>query len=545
MRITRMDEPRWSNITANREAYVARSPRVGDAPIQAFLEVSARCNLRCTMCAINYDTRYRNSSGRPPYFTPDLFARLRPIFPKLHRAFLFGLGEPLLNPHLVDYIRELSGHGVEVAFTTNATLIDEEKADEIARAGVKRVTVSIDGARAETYESIRVGATFARVMRGIRALADAGRRHGSHTLSFSFVAMKSNVDDIPHLVDLCHEVGAIGVHVEPLLAQVGKTELDEHYERENLGLVDADHVREAFDDAAAKAKSYGVYFSSLFTTARDQYDYIKRVASADEHWLCGAPWSMIWVTSAGEIRTCCLNDKSFGNLNEQSFDEIWNGAHYHRFREAHVRNEVAEGCANCLKNGRVQGSEYLFPTQRVTNRPYFDALPPSSPDDDVVLDAPRHHATVTAPLYIEGRMRKGVDPVAVDVMIDYTPIANLNDAGLFSGDSFVLLVPTSSLTEGAHVLWLRHADGRAFAHREMHFWRPSGETIAVGRATVVAPFSRRTPRLRVGGEYRNNVRWRIMHGTRGAHFVTHVELGEGVHEVKVERRASARRSLSG
>ena len=77
------------------------------------------------------------------------------------------------------------------------------------------------------------------------------------------------------------------------------------------------------DRIEAHNDTYGVYFSSLFTTARNQYDYIKRVASAEEHWLCGAPWSMIWVTSAGEIRTCCLNDTSFGNLFDQSFDEIW------------------------------------------------------------------------------------------------------------------------------------------------------------------------------------------------------------------------------
>jgi MoaA/NifB/PqqE/SkfB family radical SAM enzyme len=542
-----MDPVRWRNITRNRLAYQAGSPDAGDAPIQAFFEVSARCNLRCTMCAINYDTRYRSSSGRPPYLTPDLFARLRPIFPSLHRAFLFGLGEPLLNPHLVDYIAELSDHGVEVAFTTNATLIDEEKADEIARAGVSRVTVSIDGARAETYDAIRVGATFDRVMRGIRALAEAGRRYGTHTVSFSFVAMKSNLDDIPLLVDLCAEVGATGVHVEPLLAQVGKTELDEHYERENLGLVDAAVVRETFDAAAERAVSHGVRFSSLFTSVRDHFDYVKRVSSLNDGWLCGAPWSMIWVTSAGEVRTCCLNDTSFGNLYEQTFDEIWNGAFYRCFREQHARHEIATGCSNCLKNGRVQGSEFLFPTQPVTNRPYFDQLPAASPSDDVILHWPVHGATVGQPLHIEGILRNGVDPLEIDVMIDRTPLANLNDTGLFAGDEFVLEVPVGSLTEGAHVLWMRDANGRAFAHRELHFWRPGAneENHVFNQATVVAPFSARTPRLRAGGSHQA-VTWRLMRGTRGAHWVTRVDLSsleDGPQELTVTAGSRALKTM--
>ena len=97
-----MDDRRWSNISANRNSYERADPVAGDAPIEAFFEVAARCNLHCQMCAINFDSRYKPRSGRPPFFEPDLFSRLRPIFPSLHRAYLFGLGEPTLNKHLVD-----------------------------------------------------------------------------------------------------------------------------------------------------------------------------------------------------------------------------------------------------------------------------------------------------------------------------------------------------------------------------------------------------------------------------------------------------------
>jgi MoaA/NifB/PqqE/SkfB family radical SAM enzyme len=173
-----MNEQRWSNVAAARQEYESGSQRAGDWPIEAFFEVAARCNLHCQMCAINYDSRYRPSSGRPPFFEPDLFARLRPLFPSLLRGYLFGLGEPTLNKHLVDYIRELASLGVDVWFNTNATLIDEEKAEQIALAGAEKITVSIDGATASTYETIRRGAKFAAVVRGIRALADAERTYG-------------------------------------------------------------------------------------------------------------------------------------------------------------------------------------------------------------------------------------------------------------------------------------------------------------------------------------------------------------------------------
>ncbi len=456
-----MDTRRWENVTAARQAWADGSAATSGRPIQAWLEVSARCNLRCQMCAINYDTRYRSKGTRPPFLEPELFARLRPIFPSLLRAYLFGLGEPTLNPHLTSYIAELSEAGVEVAFNTNATLIDDERANEIARAGATRVTVSIDGARRETYEAIRVGATFEKVMRGINALVGAGL-----DVDFSMVAMASNIDDVPRMVDLCADVGGNGVHVEPLFSQEGSPELDDHYSRENLGVAGADRAIAAFEDARHRAKKHGIRFGSRFTGERRHFDYVDVARKKRAMWTCSEPWASIWVTSAGDVRTCCLNDVSFGNLFEQTIDDIWNGAAYGRFRGQHARREEADGCANCIVNGRVQASTYFRPTQPVTLLPYFETLPEPSPDDDVVLEVPAHGATVTEPFRIKGLVRRGVDPKEIDVMIDHTHLGYVDDR------SFETIVPTKTLTENAHVLWMRnHSRGCAF--REVHFWKPT------------------------------------------------------------------------
>jgi MoaA/NifB/PqqE/SkfB family radical SAM enzyme len=465
-----MDPIRRSNITAARNSYTSGSEYAGGGPMEAFLEVSARCNLRCQMCAINYDTRYRSSSERPALLTPDLFARLRPVFPTLLRVYLFGLGEPLLNPHLVDYIREASSAGVEVVFTTNATLVDDAKAEEIALGGAERVTVSIDGATAETYEAIRRGARFERVIRGIRALVAAGARHGRPLVDLSFVAMRSNVEEVPLLVDLCADLGCRGVHVEPLFAQVGSPELDEHYARENVGLAVKEHAIAAFSRAATKAAERGVRFGSRFTGETGQFDYAAQPHQAQ--WACSEPWSSIWVTSAGEVRTCCLNDTSFGNLFEQSFQDIWNGPLYQRFRSEHARLAPAEGCGNCVRNGRVKGSTYFRPTQAVTYRPYFERIPEESDHDPVIVESPSSGAEVTPPIHLAGRTRHGARPDDFDVMIDHTRIITLARDRRFLSRRFEMNLTLDFLTEGAHWVWLREKEsGRAFAFREIHYWK--------------------------------------------------------------------------
>src|SRR6188768_3444134 len=113
---------RIENVLAVEAGFVARDDRAWGRPREAWIEVAARCNLRCVMCPISYDPRYQGGSG-PEFLTPDRFAALEPIFPTLQRAHLFGLGEPLLSPHLFDYARRLTAAGVEVWTTTNATLI--------------------------------------------------------------------------------------------------------------------------------------------------------------------------------------------------------------------------------------------------------------------------------------------------------------------------------------------------------------------------------------------------------------------------------------
>lgn len=450
-----MNPSRLANVKSARDAYRGSQLGTSGYPIEAFFEVAARCNLRCQMCAINYDTRYQPHTGWPAYFAPELFARLRPMFPTLLRAYLFGLGEPTLNPHLVDYVRELSEAGAEVWFNTNATLIEDAKAESLAAAGASRITVSIDGATAETYEKIRRGATFESVLRGIRALVAAGIR-----VDLSMVAMASNVDEIPLLVDLCAENGAGGVHIEPLYFQPGAPELVAHYEREHLD--DESRAMELLRESQERARRLGVHFQSRMIADEGNL-------AAD--WICTEPWSSIWVTTAGDVRTCCTNEVSFGSLHDNTIEEIWNGERFRAFRAQHARNEVADGCANCIANGRKRHSPFFRTLRPVTYRPLSIARP--SPDHPIAIRRPESDDDVTDPLVIRGTIA-AVDTLEYELMIDETPVANFHDDTVtrIEGSEFEMCVPVPFLTEGAHLLWTRSArDLSSSDPREVYFWR--------------------------------------------------------------------------
>jgi radical SAM protein with 4Fe4S-binding SPASM domain len=538
-----MDSLRWANVMAARKSYEAGASRASEGPLEAFFEVAARCNLHCQMCAINYDSRYLPGSKRPPYLTPDLFQRLEPIFPSLNRAYLFGLGEPLLNKHLLDYLRTLSSAGVEAWFNTNGTLIDDDKAEALALAGASAITVSIDGVTPETYESIRVGAKFSDVLRGIRSLVRASRIYGRPSVDLSFVGMASNLHELPRLVDFAAEVGARGVHVEPLYSQI-QHDLQEHYARENLGLLGSQRVDELFGEAKRRASDTGVRLASRFLLGAGSADYVERSRGFDIWWTCTEPWTSIWVTSAGEVRTCCINETSFGNLFEQPFSEIWNGRAYAEFRAQHAsRRETPQGCANCIRNGRVRHSSYFAALEAVTYKPLSSPLEEAAParPGSAELLWPADGAVVTDPLPIRGRLPNGGPPP--DLVIDRRFVLPLRDAAVWNAEEFLAIIEVPFLTEGAHLLSLRaRGESGDDSMRTVHFWKPAAGTQDVRATDAVAlgrhdRFSPSRAAIRVDGEAWPASRWiRSRAEERGVAWLDLKLLKPGPHTVSIKPR---------
>lgn len=110
------------------------------------------------------------------------FERLLAELPDLAEVVLQGLGEPLLTPDQVPMVRVATERGEAVGFNTNATLLTPRRARELVEAGLDWLCISLDRANAPTYEAIRDGATFDRVITPPsrrRGGAGAARRQSS------------------------------------------------------------------------------------------------------------------------------------------------------------------------------------------------------------------------------------------------------------------------------------------------------------------------------------------------------------------------------
>lgn len=139
------------------------------------VSVTDRCNYRCVYCRTGNEGAVYSELPIADY------ARMVRVFVSLgiEKVRLTG-GEPLLRKGLVELVQEISrmrspyGAKLDIALTTNGHLL-EEMAAPLARAGLDRVTVSMDAVEPELFARItRVPGSYDRVLRGVRAAQAAG-----------------------------------------------------------------------------------------------------------------------------------------------------------------------------------------------------------------------------------------------------------------------------------------------------------------------------------------------------------------------------------
>ena len=226
-------------------------------PLEVILDTTERCNLKCKMCYFSAVDRlqfppFDRSLSRTGMMPPETFSRVAAdLFPRAHRVALGCAAEPLVHPKFVDIVREAGSYGIpDLWFPTNLLPLTPPKAEAICEAGTKTVGVSMDGTRPETYEAIRVGATFARLMRCFDLLNDV-RRGAATRLRLIFVWMQTNRADLADLPRFAEEVGASELDVRFVTPTAHVTAEDELLDGEDPGALRAELAATA-EDAAAR-----------------------------------------------------------------------------------------------------------------------------------------------------------------------------------------------------------------------------------------------------------------------------------------------------
>jgi len=329
-------------------------------PVCLYLETTNRCNLLCTTCPRTYE-----ELEPPADMSWELFRSIVDQIPRLERAVLHGVGEPMLVKHLPRMVRYLKDRGTYVLFNTNGTVLNEKSGRALIAADLDELRVSFDASNAESYRAIRGKNYFNRIVKNVKAFRDLQERegHDKPRVSAWLTGLRETIEELPDFVRVAAETGVKEVHLQRLVFfnndAIGLARPDQAL-YEQLSREEAVHI----DRATALAQSLGVTFSAsggasepgVSLKRSDNGSSNSGAPSSDTPWsMCRRPWTVMYFTANGRALPCCIapfsqrgyENYTLGDATQQSLREIWTGPAYKSFRKALMSDTPPDACAGC------------------------------------------------------------------------------------------------------------------------------------------------------------------------------------------------------
>lgn len=171
-------------------------------PIDASLELTLRCNLRCAHCYCNLPSNNQDAISRE-LKTEEIFC----IFDQIEEAGCLWLlltgGEPLLRKDFLEIYAYAKKKGFLISLYTNGTLFTAEIADYLAEWPPNDVEITLYGVSKETYEAItKIPGSFKRCKEGIDMLLER-----KIPLRLKTMAMTLNQDEFLNIKEYAEDLG--------------------------------------------------------------------------------------------------------------------------------------------------------------------------------------------------------------------------------------------------------------------------------------------------------------------------------------------------
>jgi AdoMet-dependent heme synthase len=181
-------------------------------PRLIFWEVTKGCNLRCIHCRATA-TELMSPSDLPTSKALDIISQIA-NFSNL--ILVLSGGEPLYRHDIFQLAEYATSRGIRTALATNGTLVTTDIADKIKNAGIKRVSISLDGSDASTHDTFRgIPGAFDAAIYGMRNLQKVGV-----SVQINTTIARHNAHQLPDVLDLARRLGADALHTF-LLVPVG------------------------------------------------------------------------------------------------------------------------------------------------------------------------------------------------------------------------------------------------------------------------------------------------------------------------------------
>lgn len=299
------------------------------------IEVSTRCNLKCVMC----EHTYWKESGRDMSF--DQFKYILDQFPELKWIGLSGIGEAFLNKDFLKMLWLCKSRKIYIELFDGFFLINEKVAQDLVKMQLDKILGSIDAATKETYEKIRPGSDFNKVISNLKYLVELKKR--SHKdlpqINLHYIVSKLNLHELPLYVEFMHSLLGPKEINEIIFSRV----LHNFKEIQDLYIEVPDEI---VSETQKIADGLGINIVWGTRIAQKKPPISECVA-----------WMTPFIFVNGDVVPCCAANEanrrefqkkySMGNIFQQPFREIWSGKEYNKLRTDIFSDKVPIQCTKC------------------------------------------------------------------------------------------------------------------------------------------------------------------------------------------------------
>lgn len=337
----------------------------GVPPLQSlYMYIAGSCNLACRHCWVEPDFSPDRSKGK--------FLKLEWAKKAVVEAKPLGLlsvkltgGEPLFHPQFKEIVGLIAQESIDIIIETNGTLVDDDLAGFLRDAGrVRFISVSVDGANAETHESLRgVAGSFDKAVSGIRALVKAGFKP-----QLICTLHRGNIGEIEEVIALAERLGCGSVKFNHI-QRMGRGERM-HEEKQELSVEEIIRIYQRLENEFVPRARVKVFFDIPIA-----FYSIRKIMNGNPG-RCNV-LNLLGVLSGGELSLCGVGvlvpELIYGHLSCDKLQDVWTEAPGLKELRRLIPAELEGICGRCLFKDTCLGQcvANSYHAVKMLNSPYY------------------------------------------------------------------------------------------------------------------------------------------------------------------------------
>lgn len=280
--------------------------------------LTSRCNIKCKICNV-----WKQDSGEemPTDVVKGLFDQA--IGMGIKTIYMTG-GEAFLRKDIFELIDYAARPGIIVTVNTNGSFITDEFARKIVSSKLSCINFSLDGATPKTHNAIRGEHVFEKAVKAIEhinyhkkmlkrddCLSGVNRLY----VVITSVITKSNLDELPQLVNLAESLHCCNICFQPLVDNGNLLETLSFKNEFWIEEEDLPRLQKAFCELEQMKKNTSLSINFMPEKTMQHFRRQRVVNS------CFAGFTRIFVNPRGELSFVCF--PSFGDIKTESLRQAW------------------------------------------------------------------------------------------------------------------------------------------------------------------------------------------------------------------------------